>query len=80
MEDLSFEEAMQSLEDIISELESGKLTLSESVKKFEQGIKLSKYCNETLENAEKQILVLIEDENGEMKEENFETKEKEEDK
>lgn len=80
MEDLSFEEAIQNLENIVSELENGKLTLNESVKKFEQGIKLSKYCNEILENAEKRITVLIENENGKMEEEDFETKDKEGDK
>ena len=47
--DLTFEEAIQNLENIVNELETGKLTLDESVKKFEEGIKLSKHCNEMLE-------------------------------
>lgn len=78
--DLTFEEAIQNLENIVNELETGKLTLDESVKKFEQGIKLSKHCNEILENAEKQITVLIENSNGEMEEEKFDTEDKEGDK
>lgn len=77
---LTFEEAIQNLEDIVNELEAGKLTLDESVKKFEQGIKLSKYCNEILESAEKQITVLIENSNGEMEEKKFDTEDKEGDK
>ncbi len=75
MEKLTFEEAIQNLEKIVEELENGKLSLDESVKKFKNGIELAKYCNETLEQAEKQISILLEDENGEMVEENFDTNE-----
>lgn len=69
----SFEEQIQELEKIISELENGKLNLDESVVKFEEGMKISKECNKMLENAEKKITILLNDENGEKKEENFET-------
>ena len=75
MEKLTFEEAIKNLEKIVEELENGKLSLDESVKKFKNGIELAKYCNETLEQAEKQISILLEDENGEMVEENFDTNE-----
>ena len=51
-----------------------------SVKKFEEGIKLSKHCNEMLESAEKQITVLIENSDGEMEEKKFNAEEKEGDK
>ena len=50
---LKFEEAMQELENIAKELESGKLDLEQSVSKFEEGMELSKECNLLLENAEK---------------------------
>ena len=50
MKEKSFEEMMQTLENISSELESGKLTLDESVKKFEEGIEISKECSKILEN------------------------------
>ena len=73
MEELSFEEAMENLEKVVSDLEAGKLSLDESVKRFEEGMKLSKHCNEILEKAEKQINVLVEKENGEMIEEPFDT-------
>ena len=70
----SFEEQMESLEKIVAELENGNLNLDESVNKFEEGIKISKECNKILEEAEKKITILV-NENGEMKEENFETEE-----
>lgn len=72
MENLSFEEAIQELEKTVNELEAPTLTLDESVKKFEKGMELSKHCNELLEKAEKSITILLEQANGEMKEENFE--------
>ena len=70
----SFEEQMENLEKIVVELENGNLNLDESVNKFEEGIKISKECNKILEEAEKKITILV-NENGEMKEENFETEE-----
>lgn len=73
-EDINFEDAMKQLEEIANELEKGNLTLDESVNKFEDGIKLSKKCNDFLNSAEKKITMLIN--NGEeIKEENFEPKE-----
>ena len=44
--------------------------MDESVTKFEEGMKISKLCNEKLENAEKKISILLE-KDGEIKEENF---------
>lgn len=72
MERLTFEEAIVELEKTVNELEKEKLTLEQSVEKFEKGMKLSKHCNELLEKAEKDISILIEQANGEMKEEPFE--------
>lgn len=69
----SFEEQIQELEKIINELENGNLNLDDSVIKFEEGMKISKECNKMLEDAEKKITILLNDENGEKKEENFET-------
>ncbi len=68
----SFEEQMKQLEDIVTELEKGELSLEESVSKFEEGIKLSKQCNQTLEEAEKKITILV-NQDGEIKEEDFNT-------
>lgn len=71
MEDMKFEEAMSELEKTVKELEMEKLTLDESVKKFQKGMELSKYCNDMLEKAEKSISILIEKSNGETTEEQF---------
>lgn len=67
---MNFEEIIKKLEVIANELESGDLNLEESLKKFEEGIKLSKECNDILEKAEKKITILISDGN-EIKEESF---------
>lgn len=71
MKEMKFEETMQKLEEIAKELESGELDLDTSMSKFEEGMKLSKKCNEILENAEKKITILLQKE-GELVEENFE--------
>ncbi len=70
----NFEEAIKKLENIVSELEKGNLNLDESVEKFEEGINISKQCNEILQNAEKRISILLE-KNGEIIEEEFNTEE-----
>lgn len=67
---VTFEESMKNLETIVTELEKGELSLDESVKKFEEGIKISKECNSILEKAEKKISILLE-KDGELTEENF---------
>ena len=66
----NFETKLKKLENIVSELEKGDLSLEESLKKFEEGIKTSKECNNFLEDAEKKITIILE-ENGEISEEPF---------
>lgn len=70
MENASFENKMQDLEKIVKDLEKGDLSLEESVKIFEKGMKISKECNEILEGAEKRITILLNN-NGEIQEKNF---------
>lgn len=65
-----FEEMLEDLENIVSSLEKDNLKLDESISKFEEGMKLTKLCNIKLEEAEKKITILL-NENGEIKEENF---------
>ena len=65
-----FEEKFLKLEEIVSELEKGNLSLDDSVKKFEEGIKISKEWSKMLETAEKKISILLE-QDGEIKEEDF---------
>ncbi len=66
----SFEDNMETLEKIVTELEKGDLNLDESITKFEDGIKISKECNKILDEAEKKITILLE-KDGEIKEEDF---------
>ena len=75
MKEQTYEESMKELEQVVKDLESGELSLDESIKKFEKGMKLSKYCNSLLEDAEKKITVLIENESGELVEEDFKIEE-----
>lgn len=70
MAEANFEETIKKLEAIANELEKGDLNLDESVTKFEEGMKLSKACNDILENAEKRISILIK-KDDEVMEENF---------
>lgn len=70
----NFEESIKKLEEIVTELEKGELNLDESVEKFEEGMKISKECNNILQNAEKRISILLEND-GEVTEEDFEAKE-----
>lgn len=70
MAGVKFEEAIKKLEEIAKDLESGDLSLDDSVSKFEEGMKLSKTCTKILNDAEKKINILI-DSDGELKEEDF---------
>ena len=70
MAEANFEETIKKLETIANELEKGDLNLDESVTKFEEGMKLSKTCNDILENAEKRISILIK-KDEDVTEENF---------
>ena len=61
-----FEEHLMQLETVVERLERGDLTLEESVRLFEEGMKLSQACKEELEQAEGKILVLVEGKGGKM--------------
>lgn len=60
---LTFSEAIEALEKVVAQLESGEATLEEAVDLYTQGMKLSKICHEKLQVAEKKIASII-DENG----------------
>ena len=66
----SFENNIEKLEKIVTELENGELNLDESVKKFEEGMKIAQKCNNILEDAEKKITILLE-KNGDLEENSF---------
>ena len=61
---VKFEQAMARLEVIVGELEKNDLPLDESLKIFEEGIRLSKSCLKILEEAEHKVEVLVQDKNG----------------
>ena len=68
--ELTFEKAMDRLEEIVSLLESGDSPLDESLSLFEEGVKLAKLCNSQLEKAESSVKMLI-NQDGELVEKNF---------
>ncbi len=65
--EIKFEDALSSLESIVEKLESGELSLEESLAAFEDGIRLSRICSKQLDAAEKKIEILVKGEDGELK-------------
>jgi exodeoxyribonuclease VII small subunit len=64
----TFEQAMKQLEQIVQDLESGDLPLEKAIKKFEEGIELSKFCAEKLDESEKKVTILTKDTAGSVSE------------
>ena len=60
----TFETAMKKFEKVVDDLESGNLPLEKSLKKFEEGIALSKFCSQKLEEIEAKVNQLVEDSKG----------------
>ena len=74
-ETITFEEAMKKLETIAETLGEGNLPLEESLKMFEEGMELCKFCNTKLDEAGYKVEKLMEKEGGEISVEGFEVKE-----
>jgi exodeoxyribonuclease VII small subunit len=72
--ELTFEKAMERLEEIVDLLESGENELDKSLSLFEEGVKLINICNKSLEKAEESVKMLV-NANGELVEKDFETNE-----
>ncbi len=66
----TFESALARLEQITEEMEAGDLSLEESLKKFDEGIKLTRFCNEKLTQARAKVELLL-DKNGTLEAEPF---------
>lgn len=64
MKNMKFEDAMIELESKVKKLESGSLTLDESIAAFEEAVKLIRVCNKQLENAERRVRMLTEGNDG----------------
>ena len=67
----TFEQAMKQLEQIVQDLESGDMPLEKAIKTFEEGIALSKFCSEKLDETEKRITILMQDDEGNLSESPF---------
>jgi len=64
MAEKKFEAALARLEEIVRELERGDLPLEQSLKLFEEGIKLSRICHKRLDEAERRVEILLKDKTG----------------
>ncbi len=64
MVDIRFEDALKRLEEIVDELEGGSQSLDDALKKYEEGIKLSKLCAKQLEAAKNKVEILMKSEDG----------------
>ena len=67
----TFEQAMKQLEQIVQDLDSGDMPLEKAIKTFEEGIQLSKFCSEKLDETEKRITILMQRDNGKVSEAPF---------
>lgn len=66
MTNKTFEEAMNELEEIVKKLEQGEVQLEEAIELYKKGMELSHFCHEKLQNAEKQLISIV-NEDGELK-------------
>jgi exodeoxyribonuclease VII small subunit len=74
---INFESALKRLEEIVDDMENGGAELEKSLKMFEEGTKLAKYCSDKLEEAKKKVRILTKD-GGKMEPEPFKDKYKSE--
>ncbi|HPC33021.1 MAG TPA: exodeoxyribonuclease VII small subunit [Syntrophales bacterium] len=59
-----FEEALKRLEELVKIMESGEVTLDDSLKAFEEGIRLIRYCTRKLDEVERKVEILLQDDAG----------------
>jgi exodeoxyribonuclease VII small subunit len=67
----TFEQSLKQLECIVQELEDGELPLEKAIKKFEEGIQLTKFCSQKLDETEKKISILLKSADGQVVEQPF---------
>jgi exodeoxyribonuclease VII small subunit len=72
MTNLTFEKALAELEQIVAKLEKGGISLNESLALFEKGVKMSRFLRGELDKAERKVEILLKDEKGNLKAEDFE--------
>lgn len=66
MAEIKFEEGLKKLEKIVEDLEKGDLSLDEALKKYQEGLELSRLCTQRLESAKKKIDLLVKNKKGEF--------------
>lgn len=66
MSEVKFEEALKKLEKIVTDLEKGELSLDDALKKYQEGLELSRICSQRLDSAKKKIDVLSKNKKGEF--------------
>jgi len=64
--DKNFESALEELEQVVEQLESGELSLEDSLSAFEKGVGLVRFCNQKLNEVEKKIEMLVRDKEGKL--------------
>ncbi len=64
--DKKFESALEELEEVVEQLESGELSLEDSLTAFEKGVGLVRFCNQKLNEVEKKIEMLVKDKEGKL--------------
>ncbi len=67
----TFERAIRQLEKIVEELDAGDIPLEKALKKFEEGMRLSRFCSEKLDETERKVTILLQDQEGHVIEEPF---------
>ena len=67
----TFEKAMEQLEQVVADLETGDIPLEKALKKFEEGMALSKYCADRLDETEKKVSLLLADSQGQLQAHDF---------
>ncbi len=72
----NFEKSLQELETLVEKLESGDLSLEESLATFEKGVKLTRQCQTALKDAEQKVTLLLQQNNGELTQKAFDLDEK----
>lgn len=73
--ELNFEEAIKRLEEIAEDMDNNELSLEQSMKLFQEGVKLSELCNKKLDEAERKINTIIKNASGKLIEESFDIEE-----
>ena len=67
-----FESALEDLEQVVEQLDSGELSLDDSLAAFEKGVGLAKFCNQKLDEVEKKVELLVKDKEGKLQLKAFE--------